>query len=888
MVSQPRTRFSYHCRLMCLTAFVGLLLFSRPAVAAVAWGDFDGNGSQDLAVGCPDADFVNPDTGETIAEAGLVHVIYADANGRLDASNEQTLMRSPVENQHFGNALAVGDFNGDDVEDLAVGRLKTGTFLARSSVSVFHGLQGSGLSFVSSIDASIFETQSGQFGAALAAGDFDGDGFDDLAIGNPGAPVSFLENSGMIEVKRGSELGLIGIQSRWSQDSDNIEGIAEVGDIFGASLAAGNFNGDVNFVDDEPIPVDDLAIGVPGEDFSGANSGVVNVIYGVPDVGLTAAANQIWSQDGLFGDSGSDIEGATEDGDFFGFALATGNFNGDARIVNGQSIPIDDLAVGVPFEDIGGLFGDDNAGAVNVIYGSPGKLQDDGNQLLTQGGVTGQGDLFGSTEDGDRFGFVLAAGNLKGPRLGTSVRIDDLAIGVPGENVEGVVDAGAVNVVFGALNEGLTSDDNEIWTLRVPPVTGQPGSSTGLKGGADQDDEFGFALAAGNVGGVRALAVGVPGDGDFGAVNVIYEGNPSGLDNSGNQQWLCQSEGLVQTLQFANGPFEFPVVVDGGFGSDGDEWSPVSPAGFIAANGVVTATTGTDPLANTLSYTALAPLNNNNGAVAFCSMTAFALRTLQTCQAGDFIADINFPIQLNHSTRRHGNNGHVATVQFRGVAADSPTCVVDVQVDLNGDSRPDLSADDLGIAAAARFGTSPLSLRQGHLLIEMCVPQTLLPPSPGFVTARLATNEQPLLASSTFVERTNSLVIATTNQVVERVVAINVKPTGKHNSINLKSNGVLPVAILTTPSFDATTVGPRTVRLANPEDLSKTARPLRYARKDVDRDGDKDLLLHVRIRELVNMGVLTKNSEAVVLIGRRGAETLAGSDSVRIVPGKSR
>ncbi len=76
----------------CLLALLCLFGLSQPApaVAAVAWGDFDGNGFQDLAIGCPDADFVRPD-GTIDAEAGLVHVIYADENG-LNANNKQTLV----------------------------------------------------------------------------------------------------------------------------------------------------------------------------------------------------------------------------------------------------------------------------------------------------------------------------------------------------------------------------------------------------------------------------------------------------------------------------------------------------------------------------------------------------------------------------------------------------------------------------------------------------------------------------------------------------------------------------------------------------------------------------------------------------------------------------
>ena len=72
-----------------------------------------------------------------------------------------------------------------------------------------------------------------------------------------------------------------------------IVGIAEIGDYFGSSVAAGDFDGD---------GFDDLAVGVTHEDLQIGtnniqNTGVVNVIYGSQGSGVSGTGNQVWHQD---------------------------------------------------------------------------------------------------------------------------------------------------------------------------------------------------------------------------------------------------------------------------------------------------------------------------------------------------------------------------------------------------------------------------------------------------------------------------------------------------------------------------------------------------------------------------------------------------------------
>jgi FG-GAP repeat len=335
------------------------------------------------------------------------------------------------------------DFNGDGAADLAIGA--PGENNSAGAVHVLYGSAPTGLTATGSQlwsqnSAGIAgNAESGDiFGFALTAGDFNGDGAADLAIGAPG------ENdfAGLVHVLYGSEpAGLTATGSQlWWQNSPGIAGDTEPGDEFGSALTAGDFNGDTQA---------DLAIGAPGEnDFAG----LVHVLYGSP-TGLTAAGSQLWWQ------NSAGIADVTEPGDGFGFALAAGDFNGDTQA---------DLAIGAPGEN--GF-----AGLVHVLYGSePAGLTATGSQLWWQNSPG----IAGGSEPDDIFGEALAAGDFNGDGAA------DLAIGAPGENDF----AGLAHVLYGSA-AGLTATGSQAWSQNSP----------GIADVAEASDVFGETLAAGTL-----------------------------------------------------------------------------------------------------------------------------------------------------------------------------------------------------------------------------------------------------------------------------------------------------------------------------------------------------------------------------------------------------
>lgn len=327
---------------------------------SLAVGDFNGDGIDDLAVGIPGED----DDGDS--SIGAVQILFGSATGlQADLPDDQfipaptevclqsaqadigiqTDETGPCDHRNFGRSVSAGDYNGDGYSDLAVSQPHA--VQSNRAIFVYMGSENG----VASVPALDYAVPTGA--SALTSGDFDGNAFDDLAIGLLNEQVSGINGAGAVSVLYGSSSGLSTDSpdnQQWNQNSPGVAGDSEQDDRFGASLNAADYNND-GFID--------LAIGVLGESLGSATeAGSINVLYGSSD-GLQAESP---NDQGIHQNTSGVLDNA-ESGDMFASTLSSGDFNNDGK---------SDLVVGVPFEDIGSI---SNAGAVHVFYGSSSGLR---------------------------------------------------------------------------------------------------------------------------------------------------------------------------------------------------------------------------------------------------------------------------------------------------------------------------------------------------------------------------------------------------------------------------------------------------------------------------------------------------------------------------------
>lgn len=408
--------------------------------------------------------------------------------------------------------------------------------------------------------------------------DFDGNGFDDVLTGAPGATISGIKGAGYVSVQYSSASGLSTTKRTvLHQNSSGVPGGAETGDGFGRAVASGDLDND---------GYDDMIVGVPGEDVAGlSDAGGATVFWGSP-TGLHGA-DSTWLQNPGELRAGANFGRAIEAARYFAPDPADPNahmrdsiavLEDDALLfftappgaatqqlkLSDRSVRARDFApleTGFEFRNLShGNYNEDSwadlaisgvttgdqrgVGSVQVLHGAPdvadlgdggtfrggpaivsgdwdGTGQDDliigdtGVGSPPGGGISvylGRGDLAGlepeevqtwtqdspgvpgTAEAGDQWGAELSAGDTDGDGH------PDLAIGAPGEDIGAVADAGAVGVMRGAPF-GLTDVGAKSFDQNLADIPGAAETSDAWGGqvrliDADKDGRFGLLAAA--------------------------------------------------------------------------------------------------------------------------------------------------------------------------------------------------------------------------------------------------------------------------------------------------------------------------------------------------------------------------------------------------------